>query len=87
MITQRKTVTPQNSDKNAITNFFIDTPNLRSLDNNACRHLIRLHLQARQLEGGWFAAKHHCARPHLHVALEHKASLPPKNIGRERYDK
>lgn len=72
----KKTVVSKCSDKNPITNFIIDTPHLQSLDNDACRHLIRLHLQARQLEGRWLAAKNYCAQPHLHVALEHKAHRP-----------
>ncbi len=74
----KKTVISKCSDKNPITNFIIHTPHLQILDNSACRHLIRLHLQARQMEGRRLAAKHYCARPHLHVALEHKVHRPLK---------
>lgn len=74
----KKTVISKCSDKNPIKNFIIDIPHLQSLDNNTCKHLVRLHLLVRQLEGRWLAAKHYCARPHLHVALEHKAHRPLK---------
>ncbi|MCY1191557.1 hypothetical protein D9M72_28000 [compost metagenome] len=68
------------------TNFIINTPNLRSLDNEACMQLINRHLQARQLEGGWLAVKHDCACPHIHVVHEPE-SRQPITIRRRRHDK
>lgn len=70
---------------NRLKNLIINTPNPRSLDNNACMQLISRHLQARRLEGRWQAVKHDCARPHIHVVHDHK-TRQSITLRRKRYD-
>ncbi len=71
---------------NRPTNFIINTPSLRSLDNKACVQLINRLLQARQLEGGWLTSKHDCTYPHIHVVHDPKFRQPI-TIRRRRHDK
>lgn len=76
---------PINTHPNLLKNVIINTPNLQSLDNNACMQLISRHLQARRLEGRWQAVKHDCARPHIRVVHDHKTRQSITSR-RKRYD-
>ncbi len=77
---------PKITYTNRPANLIINTPNLRSLDNEACMQLINRHLQARQLEGVWQALKHDCACRHIHVVHEPKPRQPI-TIRRRQHDK